>query len=709
MIATEQCDDGNTVSSDGCSSNCLVEPGATCSGTPSTCTLAECGNGIAEAGESCDEGNCTTGSTLCNGLFLGDGSGCSKTCTQEPVCRSGTGTVTTRACDTSCGNGNIETGETCDDGNLNSGDGCSETCTVEGGFTCSVQNTPDTEPCTQSGGSGECLQLPMIYRDFKSERESAGHPDFFYMGATVASPVSISGVNNGTTVNFNRRYCVPNSGGPAKQNDSTPRCWSLATANLNPQGKPVFDTSRNGGGANATLCECQFTDWSHDTNGNHVPGYSMTNSPLNGLPYYSGGTAQGHPQYVGRAPIVTSGTTFAQWWVDSSFTGNTHMVQTLELASIGTGLYRFSSAPHSIYGGFFPIDPPANAFPLYSPTGSTTGPGAVRTSTTGNNEPLLCNLWPYWFSTTSFGAGNNCRGDQYLFPPSVDATTYPNGTWITPIQGWFHNSWFSTESRYLFNFNGAFSLQFFGDDDMFIYINGVLVVDLGGVHQRLPGRVDVAANGTATIIEGGSVNPTTNQINACPGVDPYTMQTTNATCAGGTCDCRTRTVSLGLQTGRTYEIAIFGADRHPTESNYQLTLSGFSTSRSNCTPRCGDGVVTGSEECDCGDGTQTSQSPECGGVTNNDTEYGGCTTTCRYGPYCGDGVVNGTEQCDEGTAANTVTYGNSTGCSPGCQNPHFCGDGILDAGWGEGCDLGGNNGMQGQPCDAMCDVVEDVF
>ena len=54
------------------------------------------------------------------------------------------------------------------------------------------------------------------------------------------------------------------------------------------------------------------------------------------------------------------------------------------------------------------------------------------------------------------------------------------------------------EARYLFVFNGAFSLQFYGDDDMFIFINGVLVIDLGGVHQRLPGRVDVDGDtGTA--------------------------------------------------------------------------------------------------------------------------------------------------------------------------------------------------------------------
>jgi fibro-slime domain-containing protein len=37
-------------------------------------------------------------------------------------------------------------------------------------------------------------------------------------------------------------------------------------------------------------------------------------------------------------------------------------------------------------------------------------------------------------------------------------------------------------------FNGAFSLQFFGDEDTFVFINGLLVIDLGGVHQRIGSR-----------------------------------------------------------------------------------------------------------------------------------------------------------------------------------------------------------------------------
>lgn len=89
----EQCDDGNTVSGDGCSDVCTIEP--------------ICGDGTLDPGEECDDGN------------LDEGDGCSAVCLIEEF----------------CGDGIVDPSEQCDDGNAIDGDGCSADCEVESVLT----------------------------------------------------------------------------------------------------------------------------------------------------------------------------------------------------------------------------------------------------------------------------------------------------------------------------------------------------------------------------------------------------------------------------------------------------------------------------------------------------------------------------------------------------------------------------------------------
>ncbi len=109
---------------------------------------AVCGNGSIETGEECEDGNTT------------DGDGCSASCLREGGDSVGI-----------CGDGNLDqssagAGEDCDDGNTTDGDGCSAQCLNEGsrsvGSTCgngsvgftSSQGGEDCDDGNKSSGDG---------------------------------------------------------------------------------------------------------------------------------------------------------------------------------------------------------------------------------------------------------------------------------------------------------------------------------------------------------------------------------------------------------------------------------------------------------------------------------------------------------------------------------------------------------------------------
>jgi cysteine-rich repeat protein len=121
----EECDDGNTLNGDGCSSQCKLDDpcwDCWCPGSPVCVNRTICGNGILTSDEECDDGNITSGD------------GCSESCQIEPGWRC---RVPGRGCVPICGDGQMVGWETCDDGNSVDGDGCAHNCLVEPCWDCS--------------------------------------------------------------------------------------------------------------------------------------------------------------------------------------------------------------------------------------------------------------------------------------------------------------------------------------------------------------------------------------------------------------------------------------------------------------------------------------------------------------------------------------------------------------------------------------------
>jgi cysteine-rich repeat protein len=114
--------------------------GTTSSPVPTT-TAEEpaCGNGELEPGEQCDDGNAV------------DGDGCEADCAFTPV--------------ELCGNGMLDEGEECDDGNGDDTDACTSTCknavcgdglVQEGVEACDDGNPVDTDDCLSSCEAATC-------------------------------------------------------------------------------------------------------------------------------------------------------------------------------------------------------------------------------------------------------------------------------------------------------------------------------------------------------------------------------------------------------------------------------------------------------------------------------------------------------------------------------------------------------------------------
>jgi len=485
---------------------------------------AVCGNGLVEAAEACDRG-------ADNGLTYGDGNGCSMACQTEPSCLDANGA--TRACDTVCGDGNKEGSEQCDDGNTSSGDGCSAACRIEQGFNCAEGATP--YPRCTGAPNAPCLRMAVTYRDFKDETQPDGHPDFFFLGGVSAVAPSAGQL----------RACISDAAGAHNQvgsSDAVDRTWGIAGDTLlhgKPQYGPGTDTPY--------LSPCRFTDWSVANSAHFPTPYQFaTNSPLRNVATGSVGAAPTWSSGLPGIPMVTGKTSFDQWFNDSSLSVRSRSSIQLDESTQGLFGYRFSVTADRLNGEFFPLDI-VNGIP------STT---------------LLCNLWPIWYPFPS------CVGDYYLTNLTLTPTAVPG--WITAASGRLHDYYFTMEARALVPFNSPFHIKLASDDDAWLFIDGTLVLDLGGLHDILPGSVFIDSEGNANIVEGGATNMNNDVVTSYTDANGQPVTLTQPG------DYRVRTVNLGLQLGHTYEVALFHAERSPTDSLLGLEINDSYRVMSHC-------------------------------------------------------------------------------------------------------------------------------